>query len=148
MFKRFLPEVRNRSLEPVRPFGLADFLDDFLGVPQERFPFRDLGYPAVDVHDGEKEITVKAELPGLEAKDVTLKLERDVLTVAGEKRFEDADKKEAYHRIERRYGSFYREIPLPAEVKAEAVTARFDKGVLVVTLPKSESAASRTIPVQ
>lgn len=148
MFKRFLPEVRSRALETARPFDLADFLDDFLGVPRERFRFRDFGYPAVDVHDGDKEITVKAELPGLESKDVTLKLDKGVLTLAGEKRFEDEDRKEAYHRIERRYGSFYREIPLPAEVKAEEVTARFDKGVLTVALPKAESSASRTIPVQ
>lgn len=148
MFKRFLPELRKRSLAAGRPASLADLMEEFWKSPFEAFPWRDAGYPAVDVSEDEKEVTVKAELPGLEAKDVELTLESGVLTIRGEKKFEGEEKKENYHRIERSYGSFVRAVPLPREVKSDKVKAKFDKGVLTVTMPKAEKAETRNITIE
>jgi Molecular chaperone (small heat shock protein) len=151
MFKRFLPELRDRSMTTRRPASLFDLMEDFWKSPFEGFPgmpLRDMAYPAVDVSEDEKEITVKAELPGLEAKDVELSLENNVLFIKGEKKFEGEEKKENYLRIERSYGSFVRSVPLPREVKSEKVKARFDKGVLTVSLPKAEKTTTRTIAIE
>ncbi|HBR06435.1 MAG TPA: Hsp20/alpha crystallin family protein [Desulfovibrio sp.] len=148
MFKRFLPELRKHSLAAGRPASLADLMEEFWKSPFEGFPWRDTGYPAVDVSEDDKEVTVKAELPGLEAKDVELTLESGVLTIRGEKKFEGEEKKENYHRIERSYGSFVRAVPLPREVKSDKVKAKFDKGVLTVTMPKAEKAETRNITIE
>ncbi len=77
-----------------------------------------------------------------------ISLDRGVLTLKGEKKFEQEEKKDDYHRIERSYGSFYRSLTLPAEVKEEGVTAKFDKGVLTITLPKSEKATTKKIEIK
>lgn len=148
MFTRFLPELRKRSLAAGRPASLADLMEEFWKSPFEAFPWRDTAYPAVDVSEDGKEVTVKAELPGLEAKDVELTLESGVLTIRGEKKFEGEEKKENYHRIERSYGSFVRAVPLPREVKSDKVKAKFDKGVLTVTMPKAEKAETRNITIE
>lgn len=148
MFTRFLPELRKHSLAAGRPASLADLMEEFWKSPFEAFPWRDIGYPAVDVSEDGKEVTVKAELPGLEAKDVELTLESGVLTIRGEKKFEGEEKKENYHRIERSYGSFVRAVPLPREVKSDKVKARFDRGVLTVTMPKAEKAETRNITIE
>jgi HSP20 family protein len=148
MFKRFLPELRKHSLAAGRPASLADLMEEFWKSPFEGFPWNAAAYPAVDLSEDENEITVKAELPGLEAKDVELTLDQGVLTIRGEKKFEGEEKKENYHRIERSYGSFVRSVPLPRAVKSDKVKAKFDKGVLTVTMPKAEKAQSRTIAIE
>ena len=95
------------------------------------------------------EIVVKAELPGMERKDITLNLEKNVLTLKGERRFEKEAKDENYHRIERSYGSFQRSIPLPAAVDDSKVDASFRDGLLNIVLPKTEkSSAGKKIPVR
>ncbi|WP_404400486.1 Hsp20/alpha crystallin family protein [Pelagibacterium halotolerans] len=99
------------------------------------------GWPSIEISDGEKEIKVTAELPGLEEKDIELLLEDGVLTLKGEKRSETDDKGRQFS--ERYYGRFERRIPLGYEVKEEKVDAHFRNGVLTVTLPKSETAQSQ-----
>jgi HSP20 family protein len=150
MFRKLLPELKKQSLESRRPTSVADLMEEFWKRPfAPAWPFGEGGdYPAVDVSEDEREITVKAELPGLESKDVDISLDRGVLTLKGEKKFEEEEKKDNYHRIERSYGSFYRSLTLPAEVKEDAVKAKFDKGVLTITLPKSEKAKSKKIEIQ
>jgi HSP20 family protein len=139
----------------MRPVGFADLFEEFWRMPSpwrgEFFkPFlAEGGYPAVDVAENDKEITVTAELPGLEAKDVQVSLEDDTLLITGEKKFEGEEKKDNYQRIERSYGMFSRSVPLSAQVRREDITARFDKGVLKVTLPKAEPGqGTRTIPIE
>lgn len=97
--------------------------------------------PRVDVEETEEEIRVTAELPGLEEKDFQLQLGEDELVLSGEKQVEHEDRRRG--RWERSYGKFYRSIPLPCEVEAERVTARFKNGVLTVTLPKAPAARAR-----
>lgn len=96
------------------------------------------GWPNVEVSDGEKDIRVTAEVPGLEEKDIEVLLEDGVLTLKGEKRSETEDKDRQFS--ERFYGRFERRIPLGCEVEDDKVSADFKNGVLTVVLPKSERA--------
>jgi HSP20 family protein len=99
--------------------------------------------PRVDVREGDDEIQVSAELPGLDADDVDVGISNDLLTISGEKKEETEERGENYYHAERSYGSFRRSIPLPAEVDADKVEAVFEKGVLTVTLPKIAGAETR-----
>jgi HSP20 family protein len=105
-------------------------------------------FPTVDVAETKEAFTVKAEIPGVEAKDVQVSLQGDVLTVRGEKRQEKEEKGEQYYRCERSWGAFNRSFRLPVAVEAEKVTADFKDGVLTVTLPKAPEAKGSTIPVK
>jgi HSP20 family protein len=100
--------------------------------------------PRMDVSESDKEITVTAELAGIDEKDIEVSLSDDMLTIKGEKKEEKEDKGKDYYRMERSYGSFSRTIALPSEVQADKVDATFKKGVLKVTLPKSEKAVKAT----
>jgi HSP20 family protein len=106
--------------------------------------------PQLDVTEADKEIVVSAELPGLEAKDVELSVEKDMLTIRGEKRSEETSGDGGQRWTERTYGKFERNIPLPTDVKADAAKAEFKNGVLRITLPKSEDAKPRAqkIPIR
>ncbi len=149
MFRNLLPAMRRRSGEPGVPSGMSDLMEEFWRSPFGGFPmFERAEYPVVDVSENESEVMVKAELPGLEAKDVDISLENNQLILKGEKKFEEEEKKDNYHRIERSYGSFFRSVPMPVKVKAEGIKAKFDKGVLRVTLPKDEAAKSRKIEIE
>ncbi len=92
--------------------------------------------PTLDVKENEKEIVVKADLPGIDEKDINLTFHDGVLTLRGEKKSEHTDERENYHVMERSYGSFQRAIRVPETIDEDKVEARFDKGVLTVTLPK------------
>lgn len=107
-------------------------------------------YPRVEVRESNKEIKVIAELPGLDEKDIDITIQDDVLILRGEKREEKTEEGEYLYYMERSYGTFYREIPLPVEVDSNRAEAVFKKGVLTVRLPKkveSERGAKK-IPVK
>lgn len=99
------------------------------------------GWPSVEISDGEKELKVTAEVPGLEEKDIEVLLDDGVLTLKGEKRSETEDKDRQFS--ERYYGRFERRIPLGYEVEPDKVDAHFKNGILTVTLPKSAKAQSQ-----
>ncbi|MGE5842383.1 MAG: Hsp20/alpha crystallin family protein [Deltaproteobacteria bacterium] len=103
--------------------------------------------PSVDVSETAKEIIVKVEVPGVEAKEIDVNLDGNVLTIKGERKREHEERDENFHRIERSYGSFYRSLQLPAEVEGDKIKATYKKGVLKVTLPKSKKAAGKKIEV-
>lgn len=100
--------------------------------------------PRLDLSENEKELKVSVELPGLDESDIEVSLDRNALTIKGEKKEEKEDKGQNYYRMERSYGSFQRSIPLPCEVESDKVEATFKKGVLTVTLPKTAEAQKRT----
>jgi len=104
--------------------------------------------PAVDVYETEHNLTLKAELPGVDPKDIEARVEDGTLYLKGERKFEKESKKENYHRIERTYGSFIRSFALPTSVDADKVSAEYKDGVLTLTLPKKEEAKAKTITVQ
>lgn len=103
--------------------------------------------PAVDVHEDDVAITLRAELPGLAKENVELTIDNGRLTVKGEKKLEKEESEGDYRRIESRYGSFYRSFLLPETVDADKIEAKIDNGVLNVTLPKSEEATPKRIEV-
>jgi HSP20 family protein len=104
--------------------------------------------PAVDIKETDAQIVVKAEVPGIEAKDINISLTGDVLTIKGEKKAEREEKEENYHLVERNYGSFSRSLTLPAAVDVDKIEAKYDKGVLTVTCPKKEEAKPKSIEIK
>jgi HSP20 family protein len=103
--------------------------------------------PSVDVIETQDAIKLKAELAGMDPKDISIEVQDNVLTVSGERRFEDEVKEDKYYRIERRYGSFSRSLTLPLTADEEKIQAKYVSGVLEVTVPKAEIAKPKKIAV-
>ena len=103
--------------------------------------------PDIELSENKEAVTVKAEVPGIEPKDLQVTLENGMLTLRGEKRQVSEQKDERLYRSERRYGSFARGIRLPASVDAANVAATFRNGVVTVVMPKAQEARGRTIPL-
>ena len=124
--------------------------DDFFGRDFLVEPFRGIGdwRPALDVAETDTSVIVKADLPGLEAKDLDVSIRGDLLTIKGEKKEEKEEKTKSFHRVERRYGSFERSVRLPATVKADQVNASFKNGVLRIELPKTEDAKQKAVHIK
>src|SRR5689334_6973813 len=104
--------------------------------------------PAVDIYEDEHNITLKVEVPGVDEKDIDVRVENNTLTVRGERKFEKEEKEENFHRVERRYGSFTRSFTLPNSVETENVQATYDKGVLEIRLAKKAEAKPKQIKVK
>jgi HSP20 family protein len=103
--------------------------------------------PPVDIYEDEHNLVLKMEIPGMNEEDLNVSLENNTLTVSGERKFEQEEKEENFHRIERRYGSFLRTFRLPNTVDGEKVEAVYDKGVLKINLGKREEAKPKQIKV-
>jgi HSP20 family protein len=145
------------ELLPWRPFGrelstLRKEMDDLFSRLFGEFPLvRRVGVewaPRVDVSETKDSFIVKAELPGLEAKDVNVSISGDVLTIRGEKKREEEEKDEHHYYAERYYGSFERSLRLSTSVQADKVEATFEKGILKITLPKVEEAKKKEIEIK
>ena len=103
--------------------------------------------PAVDVYEDDKKVVLKLEVPGIEEKDLEVSVENHTLTVKGERKFEKEEKEENFHRVERRYGSFFRAFTLPNTVDADSVSADYDNGLLKIKLAKKAEAKPKQIKV-
>jgi HSP20 family protein len=103
--------------------------------------------PAMDLVETDDHFVLRADLPGLSEEDVAIEIEERVLTVSGERKAEHETTKEGYHRVERAFGKFSRSLTLPEGVDAEAVTARFEKGVLEISIPKPEEKKPRKVSI-
>ncbi len=103
--------------------------------------------PSIDIAETEDDITVKAEVPGLDPKEIDISITGNRLTIKGEKREEKENKEKFYHRIERSYGSFTRTIDLPVPVNVDKVEAKGNHGILEITLPKMEKEKGKKISV-
>ncbi len=104
--------------------------------------------PACDIFEDGEEFVVRAELAGVEPKDVDIRFENGVLTLKGERKLENEDQRERYHRLELSYGTFTRAFALPASIDAEKIRAESKSGVLVVHLPKKPEAKPKSIQVK
>lgn len=104
--------------------------------------------PLVDITEDDKEFVIKAELPDLPREAVVVKVENGILTLSGERKFEQEEKGKRYHRVERVYGRFARSFRLPEDTDPEKVSAEFRDGVLRVRLPKNEKARTKSIEVK
>lgn len=144
------------EIVPWKPFGeLSSFRSEMDRLWNRFFGETPLGrtiteewLPSVDFTETKDNLLIKAELPGLEAKDVNVSVSGDILTIKGEKKKEEEEKDEYYYHCERYCGSFQRSFRLPVDVQADKVEATFDKGVLKVTLPKAEEAKKKEIEVK
>jgi HSP20 family protein len=104
--------------------------------------------PAFDVSETEKELIVKAEVPGMDKKDININLSDGLLTITGEKKHEKKEEGENYHCFERRYGKFSRTMRLHSAVNTEKVDAMYKDGVLTITLPKTETVKPKKVEIK
>lgn len=122
--------------------------DRFLEPRWDEFELAGEWTPKVDVAETKEAVVVKAELPGMEQKDIGVELQDQLLTIKGEKHHEKEEKSEKLHRIERSWGAFSRTFRLPSMVEGAKVSAAFKNGVLTITLPKTAGAKATSIPVK
>jgi len=130
-------------------YSLSTVLDDFFRM----VPVDLMGgevFPKLDVHEDDKAVHVKAEIPGLDEKDLNVTLKENTLTISGEKKEEkkEEDKNRNYHYCERSFGSFSRTIILPEGIKADEVKANYKNGILDIELPKGEKARPKKVNVE
>jgi HSP20 family protein len=143
------------ALAPWRPLGELSTLRREMDRLFERFFGEVLSLeqpggtwePRLDIAESKDMLTIKAELPGLEAKDLDVSVSGDTLTIKGEKKQEREEKDERRHVVERSYGAFARTVRLPAPVIQDKITAGFKNGVLTISLPKTEEAKQKAIPI-
>jgi len=128
---------------------LEDFFGDWGLAPFRGFEAGTF-VPRVELKEDDKQIQVTAELPGVDEKDVRVSATDDVLTIEGEKKTETEEKEKGFYRSERYYGTFRRELALPAGIDMEKADASFKNGILKLILPKSEQAkkVAKTIPIK
>ena len=142
------------ELAPFREFDrmrrdMDRLWDSFLeGVPRRRGEERGEWLPSLDVSETKNELVVKAEVPGMDHKDIDVSLFNGVLTIKGEKKQEREEKEAGYHLVERSYGSFVRSVQLPKEVQGDKINASYKDGILRITLPKSEEAKKKEIKIK
>jgi HSP20 family protein len=103
--------------------------------------------PAADIYESENELFVNLDLPGVDPKLVDVRVENNVLTIRGERQFEEKQNKEHYHRVERSYGAFARSFMLSTSVDADKIRANYKAGVLSIALPKAEAAKPKRIQI-
>jgi HSP20 family protein len=150
MLEKWLPSGRSGSLPRSRtPENMLDMLEDMWTRPFRGFEDFARGFtPSVEVSEKEDEILIKAEIPGLDPKDIDVSVENNSLIISGEKKREQKDEKENYVHMECSYGMFNRVIPLRSDVDREKVTADYKNGVLSVKLPKTAGSRSKKISIE
>jgi len=160
-----LKEGSELAMERWRPFGIADrwepfrnvsdiqgevnrLFDTFLGRPMApAAPATRSWLPAVDMHETKDDLVLTVEVPGVREKDVKVSITGDLLTIRGERRWDEDAKSQQYLHVERVYGQFERMVQLPMAVQAEKVKATYRDGVLQITLPKAEELKPREIKI-
>jgi HSP20 family protein len=141
--------------EPFKEFAMMQdrlnrlFKEPFLSPvwEEEREGFAEW-VPAVDIFENADHILIKAELPEMDLKDIDVKIENDMLWIHGERKLEQEEHRDRYHKVERVYGTFSRTFALPKSVDQEKVKATYDRGVLRVVLPKREETKPKQISIE
>lgn len=153
------------DLKSLMPFGRRDVAEDPFGAMRREMdrmfeemtksfslarPAFGMGpmSPRVDMRETDTAVEIHAELPGVTEKDIEVQLADGVLTIKGEKKQEREEKEKGYYLMERSYGSFLRQIPIPVEVEEDKIEAKFDKGVLSITLPKRPTAETKAKKIE
>lgn len=123
------------------------FEDVFTGRAEDKELAAGTWAPAVDIYETENELIMTAEVPGIEEKDIEIKIEDNTLSLRGERKFEKETKEENYHRIERSYGSFYRAFTLPNSIDPDKIQAEHENGVLKISMPKRHELKPRKVKI-
>jgi HSP20 family protein len=132
-------------MDPFRDLrSIEDEFDRVMGLAFSR----DTWMPALDVREATDRYEVTVDLPGLDPSDVNVTFEDGMLTISGKRQFREENKGDTWHRIERGFGTFARSLRLPQTADTEKIEASFDRGVLTVSVPKTEQAKPRTIEVR
>jgi HSP20 family protein len=143
------------SLVRWNPFGdmslLQDQMNRLFGTALQGWPGDSNGttswIPAADIYESDNELVVNLDLPGVDPKTVDVRMENNVLSIRGERQFDEKLNKENFHRVERSYGPFARSFTLSTSVNPDSIRADFKAGVLSITLPKAESAKPKRIQI-
>jgi HSP20 family protein len=144
--RKFFEKMQNPSCEKG---DVSRMFQDFFGRMEMPSPFGGGEFaPAVDVVETKDSILVKAEIPGIDPKELDITITGDLLTIKGEKNSEREEKGKNFHRIERSSGSFSRTVQIPSHADTSKVSAGYKDGVLTVTLSKREEAKSKSIKVE
>ncbi|MDN3513186.1 MAG: Hsp20/alpha crystallin family protein [Candidatus Brocadia sp.] len=138
-----LPSISSMQEEMNRMFDRF-----FRGGDLAEFGVAGTWVPPLDLSETADKVTVKAEIPGMDPKEIDISIQGDTLTIKGEKKEEKEEKGKNYYRMERRYGSFSRSIDLPASVDSNKVTAECKNGVLEITMQKKEEVKPKQISVK
>ncbi len=143
----------HRGLAPFRDLvtmqdRINTLFEDTMGYRDDKSLASTTWKPLVDIFEDEQAITIKAELPEIDEKDIHINLDNNVLTLKGERNLEKEEKKESYHRVERYYGSFQRSFDLPTTVDRDNIAASYDKGVLKIVLPKKEDTKPKKVKIE
>jgi HSP20 family protein len=117
------------------------------GTSEER-PLRGSWVPAINILEREDAVEITADLPGLRAEDVEVTVDEGTLSIAGERKLEEVDEGETFHRVERLYGSFERTFTLPNSIDVDKIEARFSNGEMVLNLPKLEESKPRSVKIK
>ncbi len=136
-----------------RPFEEINALHDKINRLFDSISGRETGdegsfMPAVDIYAEGNNLIIEAEIPGIDKKDIDLKVEDNTLTIRGKKEFKKEEKGTNYYRAERSYGSFTRSFMIPDNIDKEKIQAEYKKGVLKLTLPKKPEAQAKSIPIE
>ncbi len=123
------------------------FEDVFAGRSEDKDLSASTWAPAVDIFETESELVMTVEIPGIDEKDIEIKIEDNTLTLKGERKFEKETKEENYHRIERSYGSFYRAFTLPNSIDPDKILAEHENGVLKITMAKRLELKPRKVKI-
>jgi HSP20 family protein len=115
---------------------------------EDREPMRGSWLPPVDIKETADAVEINAEMPGFSADQVEVSAENNVLTLRGERSLEETKDGESYHRVERSYGAFERSFQIPRNVDAEKIEAKFENGILYLSLPKRPESKPRTIAIK
>jgi HSP20 family protein len=126
---------------------MEEMLSDVFPTEQEGW-FTKRFVPALDLVEGDKDVTVKMDLPGMKAEEIDIQVHGNLLTINGERKEEREEKGTSFHRIERRTGSFSRSMTLPCPINEKEIDAKYENGILCVTMPKAEEAKGRKITVK
>jgi HSP20 family protein len=126
---------------------MEDLMDRVFVEGEEMWPFGRLA-PSLDLAETDHAVEVRFDVPGVEAKDIEVQLNGNVLTVSGHRKEGKEERGKMYHRVERRAGTFSRSISLPCPVREETIEAKYVDGVLTITMPKTEEAKSKKIEVK
>ena len=144
--RRLRTLFRRGPLESIRE-EMQDLLSRTFGEEPDLWSV-DRMTPSLDLAESDNALEVRVDIPGMEAKDIEIQVNANVLTVSGERKEEREEKGKTYHRVERRVGAFSRSVTLPCPVKEDAVDAQYKNGILTIKLPKTEEAKARKITVK
>lgn len=136
-------EEEGINLVPFKRFDIASIMEDFFSEPFGLGLFKAFKTPAIDVYEEGNKVVVKADLPGIDKKNIKLHLDRDILTISGETKKEKEEKKEGYYYSERSFGKIQRSIRLPEGAKKEDIKTSYKDGVLTIEMPKAKEAGHK-----